>query len=65
MKNSDIFSKHIDPYDTIIQLVEFANTTNINMQKIQAEMQLYDHRITALEAVIAEMIKQNELDRQR
>jgi hypothetical protein len=63
MKNSEIFSKHIDPYDTIVQLVEHAKNTNEELNKINATLMMYDHRITAIEAVIADIIKRNELNR--
>lgn len=63
MKNSEIFNKHIDPYDTIVQLVEHAKNTNEQMKRIEATLMMYDHRITALEAVVNDIIKRNELNR--
>jgi len=62
MKNSEIFSNRIDPYDTLVQLIEFANTTNENMKKIQADIMLIEHRITAIELVLDDIIKRNELN---
>lgn len=63
MKNSEIFNKHIDPYDTIVQLVEHAKNTNEEIKKLNATLMMYEHRITALEAVIASIIERNELNR--
>ncbi len=63
MKNSEIFNKHIDPYDTIVQLVEHAKNTNEEIKKLNATLMMYEHRITSLEAVIASIIERNELNR--